>query len=201
MGSTLYVFNNIWYNVNCGGNYFNIGQNRRDQGTINLFNNTLENPQNGAILTCGSSRYFAPFTAANNHYITDSTPYYPSCRKGTKITELPMSHRSAKRQGYAASVTYGYSPANGSGPTVGIGTNEQAFCSAMIASGDPMIQAAGTSCRSDTTYACHYESIIHTVTCPARAATARPSGSPWDAGAYQSQSAAQSRAGEKALAQ
>lgn len=201
VGSTLYVFNNVWYNVECGGNYFNIGQNRRDQGTINLFNNTLENPQNGAILTCASSRYSAPFTAANNHYITDSTPYFPSCRRGTKIAEVPMSHRSAKRQGYAASEIYGYSPVIGSGPTIGIGTNEQSFCSAMIASGDPMIRAAGTSCRSDTTYACRYNSTNHTVICPARAATARPSGSPWDAGAYQSQSAAQSRAGEKAMEQ
>ena len=102
VGSSLYVFNNVWYNARCGGNYIDVGENSSDQGAIYFFNNTLENPQNRAILTCASSGYSEPFTAANNHYITDAAPYYPSCRKGAKIAEVPMTHTSAKRQGYAA---------------------------------------------------------------------------------------------------
>ena len=74
-----------------------------------------------------------------------------------------------------------------------MGTNEQSFCAALIASSDPLIQAAGTSCQSDTTYACSYNSTSHTVICPARTIMARPSRTAWDAGAYQSPSVTQPR--------
>ena len=40
--ATIYTFNNVFTGVNGGGNYFNIGQNGADQGTMVIFNNTFE---------------------------------------------------------------------------------------------------------------------------------------------------------------
>ena len=192
-GASLYVFNNVWYNADCGGNYIDIGQNNTNQGPIDIFNNTFENPQNAAILTCASSGYSEPFTAANNHYITDATSqYYASCSSGTKTTELLMTHATATADGYTPSETYAYSPStSGSSPTAGTGTNETSnFCSALAtaATSDPTLSNAATSCESDTTYACSYNSTNHTVSCPMRTVTGRPSSAAWSIGAYQSTS-------------
>jgi len=192
-GASLYVFNNVWYNADCGGNFVNIGQNNTAQGPVNIFNNTFENPLNGAVLTCASSGYSEPFTAVNNHYITDATSqYYSSCSSGTKTTELLMTHATAAADGYTASETYAFSPSgSGSSPTAGTGTNETSnFCSALsaAANSDPTLANAATSCESDTTYACSYNSTSHTVSCPMRTVAARPSSGAWSIGAYQSTS-------------
>jgi len=190
VGTTGYWFNNLVYDTHGGisGNYFNVGQNGNsgNQGTLVIFNNTFEQNVSGAIIQCNST-YSHPFTAANNHYIDDaSSPYSSPCTGGTFATELLMNHSTATSQGYTASETYAYSPTSSTNSTVGEGTNEtSSFCSVLSNSSDTLLQAAGTACQYDTGYACSYNSGNHTVTCPARTATARPASGPWDAGAYE----------------
>lgn len=183
-GGCDYVFNNVFYQINSPGNTFNIGENNGDQGPIYFFNNTFENPNNDVILTCGVSGYAAPFTAANNHYITDnSTAYAGTCSgQGTYVTERLMSHATATTDGYTASETYAYSPTSSSSPTVGAGTNETTFCTNISSQGGP--SAATSACENDTTYACSYNSTSHSVSCPARTVNNRASSGAWDQGAY-----------------
>lgn len=182
VGGTDYIFNNVMYNIQTIGNYFNIGQNSADQGTMVVFNNTFEQPEAGPIINCNTT-YLHPFTAANNHYVTDqSSPYSSPCTGGTYTTNLQQTHSAATSTGYTASETYAYSPISGSAPTVGAGTNEQAYCTALSSAG---LTAAATACQSDTTYAVTYDSTTHAVTGPGRTVVPRPASAAWDKGAFQ----------------
>lgn len=193
-GFTTYFFNNLVYDVNLSGNYFNLGQNANggNQGTLQIFNNTWEDPANGVIVNCNST-FSHPFTAANNHYITDNSSQYSSpCTGGTYFTELLQTHAVADADvspafnQYSDSQTpYALAPVASTNSTVGTGTNEESFCTSLTGSSDPLLQAAGTACESDTTYAMVYNSTSHTITFPARPSNARPSSGAWDIGAYQ----------------
>lgn len=187
--TTDYFFNNIVYDADGSltGNYFNIGQNANSgsQGPIVIFNNTWQvndHNSNGTILQCNSTQIH-PFTAANNHYVAlGASPYSSPCSGGTFFTEIAMTNQTATTDGYTQSETYALSPTSANSPTVGAGTSEQSYCSTLSTSTDPLVQAAGTACQSDTTYACGYNSD-HTLTCPARTPNAR--GGNWDVGAYE----------------
>ncbi len=187
VGDTEYWFNNLVYDQNTGGNYFDIGANDRNIGTHIIFNNTFEQPVNNTILSCSFAGFTFPFTVVNNHYITNaSSPYASSCagqEMAPPLTELAMTHATATKGGYTISETYAYSPTSSSSPTAGVGTNEQGFCTALSAAG---LSDAATACQSDTGYACTYNSSNHTVSCPARTVNTRPPKSAWDRGAYQS---------------
>jgi hypothetical protein len=201
-GSTDYLFNNVLYDINNAGNYYDIGENfSRHAGKQIIFNNTFEQNKSGPVLCCTTGTTLTrPFTAANNHYITDfSSPYVlPNCKTAsTLVTELAMTHAKAAKQGYTASETYAYSPTRASKSTVGAGTNEQTnFCAALstAAGSDSTLSDAATACQSDTRYACTYNRNNHTVTCPARTVVARPSSGAWDAGAYEYSSSGNQRA-------
>jgi hypothetical protein len=189
--TTDYFFNNVAYDNNSGGNYFDIGQNGGAQGPIVLFNNTWELPatSKNAVLQCNSAATHA-FTAVNNHYILEAGSAYSSpCTGGTLVTELAMNHATATAGGYTASGTYAYSPAAGSSKTVGAGTNETAsYCSALssAAGSDPALSDAASACSGDTRYACDYDSSKNTVSCPGRTTVTRPgSSTAWNVGAYQ----------------
>jgi len=187
VGLTEYWFNNIAYDFQSGIEYWAVGQNTIDQGPLVLFNNIWENSGTG-VFSCPSS-YAHPLTLVNNFYINEGSPYAMCTSQITETTELTLTHATATSDGYTASETYAYSPTSGSSPTVGAGTNEgsqnAAYCSALLASSDPLVQAAGTACQSGTGYACTYNSGNHTVSCPAMTAVARPSTGKVDIGAYQ----------------
>jgi hypothetical protein len=201
VGFTTYYFNNVEYTTgpSINGNYFNIGQNANsgDQGRINSFNNTWDNTTNADIMDCTNNGFVRPFTVANNHYVTDNSSAYSSgCSsgQGTFVTELLQSHATANGQGYNASQRFAFSPTSSSGSTVGGGTSETStYCSVLSGSSDPLLQAAGTACKSDTTYACTYILTNHTVSCPGRTPVARPTSTAWDRGAYQYSSTQGSR--------
>jgi signal peptidase I len=184
VGTTDYYFNNVIYDINAGSNYFNVGQNSNfgNQGTLAVFSNVFENPANGAIVDCGST-YAHPLLAANNQYITNAASQYSvsgGCSGATTSTELLMAHATATADGYTTSENFAYSPTSASSPTVGSGTNEQSYCGAL--SGD---SSASAACNSDTTYACTYNSTNHTVSCPSRTVSSKPSTGAWNIGAYQ----------------
>jgi hypothetical protein len=169
IGTTSYWFNNLVYDINNGGNYFDIGQNSNggDQGTMVLFNNTFEQNVNSIVISCNTP-YAHPFVVANNHYILEAgSPYGSPCTGGTYVTNLAQTHVTATTQGYTASETFAYSPASAGGGTVGQGTNEQTFCDALATAG---LSDAAVACRSGFAWA---------------AIAARPASGNWDVGAYQ----------------
>ena len=191
VGHTDYIFNNVEYDVVAGSEYFNIGQHEADQGLLAIFNNTFESASNRSLYgwQCSNGRqiHAHPFEMVNNLYITDVRPCPGECPSAasTKGTELQLSHGRAKAKGYTQATTYAFSPLSLSSPTSGKGNNETAaYCTALLGSSDPLLQAAGTACQSDATYACTYNATNHTVSCPARTAVTRPTGA-WDVGAYQ----------------
>jgi hypothetical protein len=175
-GTTDYFFNNLFYDIDLVGNYFNI-QNPSG-GTVYAFNSTLQSSVSGGVMDCqGGSRTYA----VNMHLITDaSSPFYGGTCAAT--TNLFQSNATANGQGYTSSETFAYSPASGSAGTVGTGTNEQSYCTALSGAG---LSDAATACQSDTRYACTYNSTNHTVTCPGRTVVARPLSGAWNVGAYQ----------------
>jgi hypothetical protein len=135
-------------------------------------------------LSCQST-FSHPFTSANNLFITDAASQYTSpCNFSTLVTELKLSNSAATTNGYTP--VNGYAPTSGASPTVGAGTNERAYCSVLLASNDPFIQAAGTACQSGTTFAVAYDSVNHKVIAgPAQPPTTRPASGAWDVGAFQ----------------
>jgi hypothetical protein len=199
-GYTTYWFNNVNANDNPGGNYFDIGQNSNqgDQGTLIIFNNTLEDESNNVIMSCDGSGFAEPFVFANNHYITDYVTQYASfCATSSNplfLTDGPLeTHAIADANiapnydQYTGSQTYPFSPVASTNSTVQwAGTNETSYCNNLSSSSDPLLQAAGAACKNDTTYACSYNAATHMVSgCPTRTPNARPTSGSWNSGAYQ----------------
>lgn len=181
-GATDYFFNNLIYNTPSTGNYFNV-QNKSG-GTVYAFNSTLESDGSGpGLMDCEGGSLT---TAANMDFIGNTSPFYGggTCNTATNVARTVAT---ANSQGYTNSETYAYSPTNSSAATVGAGTNvRNTYCNALLGSGDPLIQAAGTACQSDTSYSCSYDSTHHAVVCPERSRFARPgTGSAWSVGAYE----------------
>lgn len=185
-GTTDYIFDNLMYDVG-PLEYINVGSYGWNSGNETFFNNTFQTNPVQTIFNC---EYLigGTLTDTNNHFIDDGTPYLGPC--STKITTTPllMSNSTATTYGYTASETFAYSPTLSSSPTVGAGTNETAnLCRALstAAQSDPTLSDAAAACKSDTTYACTYNIGNHTVSCPARTVTARPSSGAWDIGVYE----------------
>jgi hypothetical protein len=185
--STDYVFNNIQYNLGCIGNYFDLASTYGTGWTSNIFNNTWVIPSAGTInANPASTTVYWP----NNHCIDPSGGSASSCFAGSGtlnyLTDLVQTPSAASAQGLTSSETFAYSPTASAG-TIGAGTNEQSYCSSMLGSSDPLIQAAGKACQYDTTFACSYNVSTNAVVCPARTPSARPSSGNWDIGAYEYQ--------------
>jgi hypothetical protein len=183
-----YYFNNVVYGLGCSGNYYDIvgaPSGGSNGWTSYLFNNTWVVPAAGAINANPAS------TTANwynNHCIIPGGGTASSCYSGSGtmnyLADLIQTPTVASGQGYSSTETFAYSPSAG-GSTVGAGTNEQSYCSNLLGSSDLLLQAAGKACQQDTTYACSYSTSTHSVTCPARTPSPRPSSGNWDIGAYQ----------------
>jgi hypothetical protein len=203
---TDYYFNNLIYNNGCAGpgngNYYDLvggGQGGATGWTANVFNNTWVLPNGGAVFSnpVGTTANFY-----NNDCIVPGGGAPSSCYSGgagalNYLTNKVQDTSTAAGQGYTSSEIYAYSPTAAGNTTVGTGTNEQGLCSALTGSADPLLQAAGTACQSDTGYACTYSTSTHAVSCPARTVVARPGNAGWDVGAYQL-SGAQGQTGTQA---
>ena len=196
-GFTDYTFNFLIYDVcpasntsGCGanGNFFDVtnGLGTSSAGTLNAFNMTwvptFSNATGGP--TSGTVNWI------NNLCIIPGGTSASSCYSGgagtiNYLTNKVQDTSAAAGQGYTSSEIYAYSPTAASNTTVGTGTNEEGLCSALLGSADPLLQAAGAACQSDTTYACNYSTSTHSVSCPARAAATRPASGDWDVGTYQ----------------
>jgi len=179
-----YSFNNVAYDVG-EIEYFNMGGIgiTTNNGNYVVFNNTFQSNVNQPILRC--ELVVGSTLDTSNHYIDDGAYLNTGCTP-TILTPKTMTNATATADGYTSAQTFAYSPTSSGSPTVGTGTNEHSgYCATLLASADALIQAAGTACQSATTYACSYNTGNHTMSCPAKVATARPSSGAWDAGAYQ----------------
>jgi hypothetical protein len=173
-----YAWNNVTYDT-MTGNVFDIESALTNPGgTAYIYNNTVEaGPDSGPAAACfefqGSSAITA--TLENNHCITSGG--FLSNQSGaavTQTTNLTQTKSVANGQGYTAAETYGFSPANSNGSTVGTGTNLTASCTGSL-----------TFCV-DTTYTDTYSLATHTVGSAVRNTTNRPTSLAWDIGAFQS---------------
>jgi hypothetical protein len=192
--ATDYYFNNLVYGLGCSANYFDAvgaASGGSNGWTLNAFNNTWVVPTSGAI---NANPAGTTLNWYNNHCIIPGGGTSGSCYAGAGtlnyLTNVVQDTTVASGQGYTASETYAYLPSASTNATAGAGTNEEGYCTTLLGSSDTLLQAAGTACKSDTGYACSYNSTTHSVTCPARTVVARPPSAVWDAGAYEYQGGA-----------
>jgi hypothetical protein len=166
-----------------------------------MFNNTLvgvEQPCHVQNVNHGGQF----LTVLNEHLI--NTPFdggsTTACTGIADATNKAMSDATATSQGYttgspgnvnsntcAHDTTTPCSPTSSGNSTVGAGGNHQAYCTtlASFSSEFAIGTEAANACKFGTTDGCAYNSITHTMVCPAQTAVARPSSSAWDVGAYQ----------------
>jgi hypothetical protein len=164
-GGNMYVYNNVFYDINSSGNWFDIVS-----GTgFFFYNNTFVD---GTLFTPSTSLGHT-INIFNNHFVgATSLPIQnPGNTPVSSITNIFQSDATASSQGYTA--TNNYAPTAANNATVGTGTNLTSSCSTL-----------GNALCSDTTLGVGYDTVNHAVIVPARTSSARPSSSTWDVGAY-----------------
>lgn len=162
---TDYVWNNVAYNVSVG---FHL-EGRNANWTGYYVNNTIIVPSGLYCFIQAGSGATLTVLLENNHCMTTGSLANESY---TLVTNLVQTPTAAAAQGYTSSETYAYSPANGSGSTVGTGTNASSLATGSVA-----------SLAMDALYGCTQDATNHVV-CPARSAISRPGSGAWNMGAY-----------------
>jgi len=157
----------------------------------NVVYDILQEPWNVDPTGGGTALYFDNNTiSGSGGQIGDTSASWEGILKNNLFIDsgaggTPTSNTNVINWTSAQATAAGYTAANNYAPTssncngtspcpVGSGANLSGSCGA----------AGGAFC-SDTTNACTYNVMNHSVTCPARAAVARPASIPWDIGAYQ----------------
>ena len=139
-----------------------------------------------AIFNIGTgSGGFAPLkTFTTTHGTTTSANFtsYPGCPVADLVVQ---TQATANGQGYTIGQTYMFSPAVNTAATVGAGVNHTGYCSAIAASNAATAALDAAACQLDTSYAVTYNQTSHTAVVNGRTQVARPTSTPWDAGAYQ----------------
>ena len=178
-------FNNVMWGLS--SNPVNIGNHGSgNYGTYHWFNNTVDCTLGG----CGGTPPSGPTWTIydnNNHVIPSALNFtcsgctVPVCSigTGTGCTDLTQTEAVANGQGYTSSNNY--APTNGSGSTVGAGTNLSSYCTTLSGINAP----AGTACASSGGVGCSYNTSNHTLSCPLTAENSRPASAAWDIGAFQ----------------
>jgi hypothetical protein len=185
-GTTDYVFNNVFHDYYIGNNtnYNNYCEGAANTcGAMLLFNDTEEAglPNYTGCIICNIRG--SVITSVNNHWITNagSTPsaVFGNTGSVTETTAVYQTINQAKKKGYNSAKDF--APTAASNATVTAkGTNETNSACASFT--DP---TAVASCKNGTTLGCSYNSINHSVSCPAIGPIARPSNGAWNVGAYQ----------------
>lgn len=176
-GFTDYIFNNVGHDINCEGDCNNWSVSPAGT-TYYVYNNTWESANNIQIWRNASSG--AIFKTANNHYITNNGT---GCA-AVWLQTAPVNGGNTSCSGdvfqtIAAANAQGYTSANDFAPTsasiatVGKAANETS-----------MAGTFGPAFLQSTSKGCAYNTINHTVTCPAVTIADRLSSGNWDAGAY-----------------
>jgi hypothetical protein len=170
-----------------------------------MFNNTLVNTlQPCYVSTVNHGGEY--LTVLNEHLI--DTPFdtgTTACTGVSSATNVAMTNSTATTEGYttgsggnaggpntcANDTTKPCSPTSISDGTVGAGSNEQSYCTALAGYTQEyaIYNDAASACQYGTTDACSYNSTTHSMSCPAQTAVARPATGAWDSGAYEFQAA------------
>jgi hypothetical protein len=189
-----YVFGNVWYD-NDGGNMINMGNHPAGTyGPYYLFGNTVEcgSDSNSAGCNdendCASNMECWTVYEGNNDFISSQLNVpLGYCNKGgtcgaggTQPPSITRTVSAANAQLYTSA--NGFSPQNGSGITVGYGSNLYSTYCALVAA---VNAAAGTACQSGTSFGVAYNTTGHTVGWPGITVNPRPSSGAWDSGAYE----------------
>jgi hypothetical protein len=206
VGTTDYIFNNVWWNVGGLQNAVTVSSsNSQGVGALVVFNNTfqLEPGLKADIVSCPPANITTSTTLVNNQYITDNSTVFNAVNcVGSKApvtaTNIQMTNAvsnantSPQFNQYSASEAYVFSPVASTNSTVGTGTNEQSYCSALstAAGSDSTLSNAASACRNPIPFACNYVTTTHTMSCQATptaspTAAARPASAAWNIGAYQ----------------
>lgn len=199
-----YWFNGLWYDVS-GEGLSVAGPAQYPEcthtGTQKMFNNTFVDL--GQPLVChgsGSDNTGGIYlTALNNHLINTTWDGTGCTGGGSSSTNVSMSTGTATTQGFvsgagtyqtsncASDATTPCTPTAIGNSTVGVGTNEQSYCTTLASySSETAIGTdAANACKYGTTDGCTYNTSTHAMVCPAQTVVARPTSGAWGAGAYQ----------------
>jgi hypothetical protein len=200
-----YWFNNLMYDLNptadqgswdyAGPSIYPACPNTGGQY---MFNNTLvDTVQPCYVSTVSHGGQY--LTIANEHLINSPLDSgTTACTGYNSSTNIAMSDATATSQGYTTGTagtaftntcandsTTPCSPTSASDGTVGAGSSEQSYCTAVAGYTQEyaIYHDAASACQYGTTDACAYNSTTHTMTCPAQLAVVRPA--TWNTGAYQ----------------
>jgi hypothetical protein len=178
-GFTDYIYNNVGHDINCTGNCNNFSG---SAGTVfaQIYNNTWESMHNTTIWENQNAPSYT-IISANNHYITNNgtgcaavwAGQFPKINGGNSSCsgDVFQTISAANAQGYTSANDY--APTSASTATVGKAANETVMGSTL-----------GAAFLQSTSNGCAYNTINHTVTCPAVTIANRLSTGNWDAGAY-----------------
>lgn len=174
-----YAWDNVVYDTMAGNVWDNAAALTNPNGTLIMFNNTIECGLDGnANQNCvGCSSAYQSCTIQNNFFITSSQAIAMCGNNCTASNNLIETQAAANSQGYSASETYGFSPSATSSPTVGKGLSLSSLTLSNLMNSILAVPSI------DTTFACSYSASSHTAVCPGRTAGSR--GGTWDIGAYQ----------------
>jgi hypothetical protein len=195
-GFTDYIFNNVGHDINCSSNCWNFDTSNTGTRYL-MYNNTIESLNNTTIwqqenVPSGG----ATFTSQNNHYITNNGVGCAAVWALTKSVnggdtscsgDVIQSISAANAQGYTSANDY--APSATSTATVGKAANEMS-----------LVGTFGPAFLQSTSNGCGYNTVNHTVACPAVTVGNRLSSGNWDAGAYVSGSSANQPAAPSNLA-
>jgi hypothetical protein len=188
----------VEHDVNQCGNFNNFEAEVSGAKTL-IYNNTMQSMNSCAVWQNGSnpgSTFAGAITEANNHYITGTNTlktcqqafsYPPVVNGGGSCPDVFQTTAEANAQGYTSANDY--APTAASLATVGKGTNESGLSGTF-----------GPAFLQSTTNGCGYNTVNHTVVCPAVTVGSRLSSGNWDAGAYISGSSANQPAAPSNLA-
>jgi hypothetical protein len=209
-----YWFNNLMYDVvgNGQGQPWNVVGPPIYTGCSNtggqfMFNNTLVDANQPCRLT-NDNTYGQYLTVYNEHLINTGygAPGSPQCVGGpNSSSNISTTDAAATSQGYttgspgtvskntcANDSTTPCVPTTSTSPTVGAGSNLQAYCTTLASfTSEPAIgNDAANACKYGTSDGCAYNATSHSMVCPAQPNVTRPTGAnptstAWDSGAYQ----------------
>lgn len=181
---TVYVWNNLWYNLN--GNSPSLIQRPivfhpgAAVGNAYFWNNTIVAKAENFCITAGHiGGTPAVIKIQNNHCISTLVSAYHGAIVATSLTisnNLLQTPTVANGQGYTNTQTYAYSPTDATDSTIGAvtpGVNLSSNCAGALA-----------GLCFDTTHGQGFNASTKMVTGALRGTVSRPSGGSWNVGAY-----------------
>jgi len=185
-GAATYMFNNVFYDIGNGGNCIYVEQFDATSTNFYFYNNTVDGnscrmrisgtqqqPFNGTMFFQNNHFIGVPGNVLSGFYVINSGAVATITDNGSEVFQTAAT---ASSQGYVAASNY--TPVNGAGSTIGVGTNLTSFCSTFSADRTLCFGTSGGVSEQTGNGG-------QIVTYPAIPIIARPPIGVWDAGAYE----------------